>query len=300
MIQQPKKLASFLKKVGNEIARQFEDNHVSTILHGGIVLKEFSLPYSDIDLVVVMHQLTHRDLQDLSNLWNGLAQKHPFGEKLWINVFERDLLQTGHGTSWTISKKGIRPSQGMPIDGMELHTLLNHGKTLKGENIIPLFPQLAKDYQIRELGTFLRVLETYSTTSPLQPQFHQSSPIDDEISIILSFPRYLYNLQTDMILTKSRAAKWYAQKYTPFRADFLSLARYRIDPQSMSPKKVFAIYEKAPKMVSYFWKEYFKHLGVNHVVPDPPIFPHHVQYDETFREIRVGLHQLLSKSADLF
>ena len=299
MIQRPKKLNSFLKEVSREIDRQFGANHVSTILHGGIVLKEFSVQFSDIDLVVVMEQLTHKDLYILSNLWNGWAQEHTFGAKLWINVFERELLETGHGTSWTISKKGMRPTQGIPIDRMELHTLLNHGKTLKGKDILPLFPRLAKDYQIKELDHFQEVLETYSTTAPLQPGFHQASPIDDEISIILSFPRYLYNLQTDMILTKSRAAKWYAKKYKPFRSEFLFLAHYRLHPQSIDQEKVFAIYRKVPEMIPYFWKAYFRHLGINEDVPKPIILPYHVQYDETFRRIRAGLSQLLSKSAHL-
>lgn len=276
--------------------RHFGANHVSTILHGGIVLNEFSVTYSDIDLIVVLKQLTQKNLHDMSNLWNRWAGEHRFGEKLWLNVFERELLRTGNGTSWTISKKGIRPTQGLPIDGMELHTLLNHGKTVKGENILALFPTLAKDYQIQELATFLGVLETYATTAPLQPQFHQSSPIDDEISIILTFPRYLYNLQTDKILTKSRAAKWYAKNYKPFRTEFLSLARYRRDPGSISQDKVFAIYRKVPEIIPYFWKEYFKLLGVHVVVPQPTIFSQFVQYDETFRIIRTHLHQLLLKA----
>ncbi|RXT04161.1 hypothetical protein [Ammoniphilus sp. CFH 90114] len=289
MIQQPKKLASFLRLVGEQMEDRYGDQHISTILHGGIVLNEFTLKFSDIDLIVVLTQVTPNQVHDLVSLWKEWSTKHPFGEKLWINLIGEDLLETNRGAAWTISKKGVRPVHGMPIDGMELHTLLHRGKTLKGKNIISRFPRLPKDYQIQELDTFLRVLETYSMTSPLQPQRHQSEPIDDDIGIILSFPRYLYNLQTDKILTKCHAAKWYGQKSKPFRTELLTLARYRLAPQKVSSETIFSIYRKVPEMVPYFWNEYFKHLGINLSIPQPVITPTQVHYQETFYAIRSGL-----------
>lgn len=295
MIKQPQKLKAFIYKIGSELETTFGVNHVSTILHGGIVLKEFTLNFSDIDLIVVLKEVSQTDINILVNLWNTWAKEHPFGEKLWINLFSQNLLHAPESYAWTVSKKGVRPVQGMPIDGMELHTLLHHGKTIKGERIIQRFPRLPKNYQIKELGTFLNVLETYSMTSPLQTHLHQETPIDDDIGIILSFPRYLYNLQTGRILTKCNAAKWYAQKYKPFQKEFLLIAQYRLEPETIDSRKILELYRYVPDMIPYFWNSYFRHFGLQVNIPKPVSLGSVIQYQSCFQAIRSGLVALAQR-----
>ncbi|WP_134701510.1 aminoglycoside adenylyltransferase domain-containing protein [Ammoniphilus sp. YIM 78166] len=292
MIKQPQKLKAFLQQVGNDIESTFGDNHMSTILHGGIVLNEFTLHFSDIDLIVVLREASRKDVSLLIGLWNEWESKHPFGEKLWINLLGVKLLTANKGTAWTVSKKGLRTVQGMPIDGMELHTLLNHGKTLKGEHLIHRFPRLPKTYQADELGNFYRILETYSMTTPLQPYYHRERPTDDDIGIILTFPRFLYNLKTGKILTKCKAAQWYAERYKPFREELLTIAKFRLEPSTKDPQAILALYQKVPDMIPYFWTEYFRHFNLQISIPAPISLGTTILYQHTFTAIHSGLVRL--------
>lgn len=292
MIKEPQKLKAFIRKVGDDIVRTLGENHVSTILHGGIVLDEFTLHFSDIDLIVIIKEVSQKEVNLLVGLWNEWREEHPFGEKLWVNLFGVELLTNKMGMAWTISKKGVRTVQGMPIDGMELHTLLNHGKTIKGKRLIHRFPQLPKNYQVDELGTFHQILEAYSMTTPLQPHYHGGQPTDDDIGIILTFPRFLYNLKTGKILTKCKAAKWYAERYKPFREELLTIAKFRLNPTNQDPQTILLLYRKVPDMIPYFWTEYFRHFGLKLSIPAPISQGSTIHYRPTLAAIHAGLQRL--------
>jgi hypothetical protein len=288
LIKGRKKLMSFLNKVSKDISNLYGDLHVSTILHGGIVLREFSPTFSDIDLIVVLKQVTEGEAYAWAEAWEQWLT-HPYGEKIWIHLLSIDQLRGIPTTGWTISKNGMQPFHGLPIDEMELHTLLHHGKTLNGQNIIGLFPPLSKTYSLKGLEKFLRILKKYSGVSPLQPYRTQMLPDEDEISLLLTFPRHLYNLKTNKILTKSQAARWYSREKKPFADELLKVADYRMNPNQSDVNTLLKIFEKTPRLLTHFWQAYFRELRIKITIPHPIVTPIAVYYEETFTAIEKGL-----------
>jgi predicted nucleotidyltransferase len=288
LIKNQKKLLAFLDQVSSEITRLYGTQHGSTILHGGIVLGEFSSSFSDIDLIVVLSYVTEEDAYTLAEAWDRWSA-HPFGDKLWIHLLSAEQLKGRMTMGWTICKKGVMPFHGMPIDEMELHTLLHHGKTLRGSNVINQFPKLSADYSIKGLQKFQRILQKYSSVSPMQPYRDGGGPDEDEISLLLTFPRHLYNLKTDNIITKCQAAKWYARNYKTYADDLLRLAKYRMNPQKGLAKEVLKAFAHTPQLLTYFWSLYFKELGVKTTIPEPIQTPEMIYYGDTFAAIHYGL-----------
>lgn len=290
MIKGQKKLFSFLDQVSMEIDRLYGKQHLSTILHGGIVLGEFSPAFSDIDLIVVLSHVTEEEAYILAEAWDRWTDTHTYGTKLWIHLLPYEQLKGTMTMGWTICKKGVMPFFGMPIDEMELHTVLYHGKTLRGTNVISQFPKLPPKYSVKGLYKFLRILQKYSGDSPMQRPYDESdTPNEDEISLLLTFPRHLYNLKTDKIATKCQAAKWYAENYKTYSGQMLKLANYRLNPQKGLGQEIINAYPSTPKMLIYFWNLYFKELGVKVDISEPIITPDMIYYDEAFASIYYGL-----------
>jgi hypothetical protein len=288
LIKERKKLNAFLQQMAKDITHLFGEAHISTILHGGIVLREFSPDFSDIDLVVVLKRATQAEAYAWAETWEHWC-RHPFGEKVWAHLLSMDQLEGKPSMGWTISKKGIHPFSGLPIDVMELHTLIHHGKVLAGEPIIDLFPQLPSDYSIKGLEKFIRILKQYSGVSPLQPYRQNPFPTEDEISLLLTFPRHLYNLKTDQILTKCQAARWYAKEKGSYRDELLHVANYRMNPKPDESKAMITIFESTPSILTYFWQSYFEELHIEIDLPHPIVTPLEVSYGETFAAIQKGL-----------
>jgi hypothetical protein len=288
LIKERKKLMAFLDRISTDICYLYGDLHISTILHGGIVLREFSPAFSDIDLIVVLKRVTEGEAYAWGEAWEQWLT-HPFGEKVWVHLLSIEQLQGIPSTGWTISKMGVQPFFDLPIDEMELHTLLNHGKTLCGDNIIGQFPALSKDYSFKGLEKFLRILQKYSGVSPLQPYRTQLLPDEDEISVALTFPRHLYNLKTGDILTKCQAARWYAREKLPFASGLLKVAKYRMNPDPGEANAVLRVFDKMPSLLTHFWQAYFKELRIDITIPHPIVTPVAVHYGSTFMAIQEGL-----------
>lgn len=291
MIKKKKMLHSFLEQIGKDMTQHFDERHMATILHGGIVLGEFSPQYSDIDLVIVVEKMEEEDGFALRSVWKHWAD-HEFGDKPWIHVMPLSSLAGGKSQGWTISQKGLLPFNRFPLDDLELYTLTRYGKTIKGKDLLDSFPTTSSDYRIRGLVTFFRILQRYSSLSPMQPIRESSMPNEDEIGLLLTFPRHLYNLYTNQVTTKCQAARWYAKTHEPYSMVMAEVADFRMNPDPKRIKEMEAIMDKIPQITTHFWNLYFKQLNIDVTVPHPITKPMEVDYRMTFRAIHDGLRRM--------
>jgi predicted nucleotidyltransferase len=291
LIKKKKALQSFLGRLSKDIIALYGDRHVSSLIYGGIVLGEFSPEFSDIDLLVVLEHVTEAEVMAWAEAREHWCQ-HPFGEKVWAHLLPAVNLQGGNSPGWTISKKGIQPFIGFPLDDMELHTLLHHGKALAGQDLRSSLPRIPSNYSVRGLQRFCNILTRYLHMSPLQPMRLMPYPSEDDLSLLLTFPRHLYNLKTGEITTKGQSARWYAREKGPFAKELLVVADYRQQPQEHKVKEVWKAIDCTPQLLVHFWQSYFKELDINVAIPHPTMLPMEVYYGETFYKIREGLQQL--------
>ncbi len=207
----------------------------SIILFGGIVLDDFSVKYSDIDLIVVLkngltekkHGIIERaiaDLKKLSPVYTKLLYVY-FIPSLMIDSpskeFEsHDGLIYGNGRLRSISK--------YPLSITDDFSIREKGKILFGEDMKSKFPEPPKDCFWKMFINSLSYIEESAKRHPLQ--FSKEPNDNTTINLLLYFPRFLHSIVRNDLIGKSDSAYWFREEYGGSLGDFLiELARCRTE-----------------------------------------------------------------------
>ena len=211
----------------------------SIVLFGGITLDDFSVKYSDIDLVVILksglQKSKHRIIEQLIA---GLMKRNPvYNELLYVYfipnfMIDSPSIEFGMHDGLICGNGRMRPISRYPLSITDDFSIREKGRTLFGEDLKRNFPEPPKDCFWKMFINSLPYVEEASKNHPLQ--FRNRHNDHTTISLLLYFPRFLFSLFQNDLIGKSDSAYWFREKYGGPLGNFIvELARCRQDNSSV-------------------------------------------------------------------
>jgi len=181
----------------NEIVSILDDNNPSIYLFGSIVLDDFHLGWSDIDIVVLTESVINKQKTDkLVMLRQSLLERYPGNP--YFRLFEGGMLSADaflngrneRAVYWGTSGQRITNSYRMDSFGMA--ELLDKGIRLHGVDIrnkmtYPTYAQMRDD-----IANHVKLARKYGNT----------------VGWLLDIARGIYTLRTGKIIAKTTAGEW--------------------------------------------------------------------------------------------
>jgi hypothetical protein len=197
----------------------------SALLFGGITLGEFSLPWSDVDIIIWVNtdEVTPDLAERAVHLWNHFAQE-PLGHLVYLYVAPRIVIGgpmtvggggvPGQPRSLRVYRHKSKQMEGYPLSLPDTVSLVRHGTLLSGQEIRGELPRVPDDWPRLYLRERLDQLNraVSDQLGPYGPHIEatvRSWGADGIMSEPLWLARHLYSLLTGEILAKEQAASWY-------------------------------------------------------------------------------------------
>ena len=208
----------------NEVVSILDDNEPTFYLFGSVVLDDFKLGWSDIDIVVLTKsEITALQAGILVNLRQKMLERFP--ENPYFRLFEGGMLSEDaflngkdeRTVYWGTS--GQRIADNYRLDSFALAELLDNGILLHGNDIrkkitYPSYTQMRDD-----IANHLRTIRKHGTGG----------------SWLLDIARGIYTLRTGKIISKTAAGEWALKnELCPDREEMLRVVQIRKEPQKYS------------------------------------------------------------------
>ncbi len=217
-------LQNYLTEFSNHMTARIDIQ--SIILFGGIVLDDFSVKYSDIDIVVVLKgSLTEKKHGIIEKTIDELMKLNPIYTKLLYVYFVPTFMidspskefETYYGLIYGNGR--MRPISKYPLSITDDYSIREKGTILFGEDVKGNFPEPPKDCFWKMFITSLHYIEESAKKHPLQ--FSNEHNDHTTVNLLLYFPRFLYSLFRKDIIGKSDSAYWFREEYGDSLGHFL-------------------------------------------------------------------------------
>lgn len=186
-----------IKIMTNEIGSILANNKPTIYLYGSVVLDDFCLGWSDIDILVLTElEITEEQASKLLNLRQSLLEQYPGNS--YFRLFEGGMLSLDaflnnkkeRTVYWGTS--GQRIADNYKMDSFGLSELLDSGVLLYGDDIrdkmiYPSYAQMRDD-----VARHVQVARKYGA----------------DVGWLLDIARGIYTLRTGKILAKTAAGEW--------------------------------------------------------------------------------------------
>lgn len=186
-----------IKIMTNEIGSILANNKPTIYLYGSVVLDDFCLGWSDIDILVLTElEITEEQASKLLNLRQSLLEQYPGNS--YFRLFEGGMLSLDaflnnkkeHTVYWGSS--GQRIADNYKMDSFGLSELLDSGVLLHGDDIrdkmiYPSYAQMRDD-----VARHVQAARKYGV----------------DVGWLLDIARGIYTLRTGKILAKTAAGEW--------------------------------------------------------------------------------------------
>jgi predicted nucleotidyltransferase len=186
-----------LQTMTAEIVSILADNKPSIYLFGSVVLDDFKLGWSDIDMVVLTEQeITEHQADILVGLRQVMLERYP-GNR-YFRLFEGGMLSADAFINGKIERtvywgtSGQRITDNYKIDSFGMVELLDSGILLYGDDIrkkmtYPTYAQMRDD-----VARHIQSARTHGTA----------------VGWLLDIARGIYTLRTGKVIAKTAAGKW--------------------------------------------------------------------------------------------
>jgi predicted nucleotidyltransferase len=186
-----------IRVMTDEIVSVLGGNKPSVYLYGSVVLNDFKLGRSDIDIIVLTErEISNRNAENLVGLRQVLLERYPGNP--YFRLFEGVMLSADaflNGKAertvyWGTS--GERITDGYKPDSFCMAELLDSGKLLCGEDIRPKMNYPAYAHMRDDIANHARAARKYGVAT----------------GWLLDIARGIYTLRTCKIIAKTAAGKW--------------------------------------------------------------------------------------------
>jgi predicted nucleotidyltransferase len=219
-----------IQTMTNEIASILADNKPTAYLYGSVVLDDFQLGWSDIDILV----LTEREInRQQANALVGLRQTllKRFTGNPYFRLFEGGMLSVNaflngkreRTVYWGTS--GQRITDGYQLDSFGASELLDNGILLCGDDIREQMPRPTYVQMRGDIAHHVQAAREFGTT----------------VGWLLYIARGIYTLRTGKIIAKTAVGEWALKERLCPDADILHKA--------VAIRKSPADYSKADKTI---------------------------------------------------
>lgn len=193
-----------IEQMTDRICAVFGDYKPSIYLYGSVVLDDFRLGWSDIDILVLTQtSITEKQAEELVNLRQKLLEEEP--DNLYYQSFEGGMLtlssfmNSHHDRVVYWGTSGQRIANSYHFDSFSMTELLENGILLVGEEIRecltpPTFENLYRD-----------VKQHYETIRKYAQQMGRNLY---SFGWLLDVARCIYTLRTGKIAAKTFAGEW--------------------------------------------------------------------------------------------
>ncbi|MDD4496467.1 MAG: DUF4111 domain-containing protein, partial [Eubacteriales bacterium] len=183
--------------ITDEIAAILDENLLSIYLYGSVVLDDFCLGWSDIDILVLTHQeISENHADTLVGLRQNLLEKYP--GNLYFRSFEGGMLSLDALLNDTKDRtvywgtSGQRITDGYKMDSFGMAELLDkgvllHGNDIREKMIYPSYAQM-RDY----IAWHVQGARKYGVV----------------VGWLLDIARGIYTLRTGKVIAKTAAGEW--------------------------------------------------------------------------------------------
>ncbi len=188
----------------NHILEIIADNRPSLYLFGSVVLEDFKLGWSDIDILCLLQtKVTENQAGSLVNLRQTLLEKYP--DNQYFRSFEGGFLTLDsffHRTDdkvvyWGTS--GQRITDNYSFDVFSTMELIDSGKLLYGEDIRNQLVYPSQENIIKAVRNHYETIRKYGA-NPGRSLY--------SAGWLLDISRCLYTLKTGKIIAKTAAGEW--------------------------------------------------------------------------------------------
>jgi len=208
----------------NEIVSILDKNEPTIYLFGSVILNDFKLGWSDIDIVVLTkNEIAESQADTLVGLRQKMLEHYP--DNPYFRLFEGGMLsenaflngETERTVYWGTS--GQRITESYKLDSFAMAELLESGVLLHGEDIrskmtYPTYSQMRDD-----ISNHVKTARMYGTS----------------VGWLLDIARGIYTLRTGKIISKTSAGEWALKNGLCPDADAMSkVVEIRKEPQKYS------------------------------------------------------------------
>jgi len=186
-----------IKTMTGKIVSILADNKLTIYLFGSVVLDDFKLGWSDIDIIVLTErEISEQQADTLVGLRQAMLEYYP--DNLYFRLFEGGMLSADAFLTsknermvyWGTS--GQRITDGYKMDSFGMAELLDNGILAYGEDIrnrmtYPTYAQMRDD-----IAYHVRTAREYGTS----------------VGWLLDIARGIYTLRTRKIIAKTAAGEW--------------------------------------------------------------------------------------------
>lgn len=186
-----------IKIMADEIVSILDDNRPTIYLFGSVVLDDFKLGWSDIDIVVLTeHEIAERQADTLVGLRQTMQERYPGNP--YFRLFEGGMrsvdafLSSGNERTVYWGTSGQRIAYNYRLDSFGMAELLDSGILVYG-------------YDIREKMTY----PTYARMRDDVAR-HVGAAREHGVSVgwLLDIARGIYTLRTGKVISKTAAGEW--------------------------------------------------------------------------------------------
>ena len=193
-----------IKRLTDKIAGILEGNTDSVWLYGSVVLDDFRMGWSDIDLLVLTRrQIPEEQAQKLLMLRQALAETEP--ENPYYRSFEGIIADKDEYLAGSFTRLVYWGTTGQRItdryhqDAFSAYELAKYGRSVYGGNDRSIFPVPSRDDLIAEVRRHYDTIRRYAVRT------------DEKLyscGWLLDIARGIYTLRNDGIIAKTQAGLW--------------------------------------------------------------------------------------------
>ena len=217
-----------IKAMADEIASVLSNNKPSIYLYGSVVLDDFKLGWSDIDILVLTEfEITEEQASKLVSLRQNMLEKYP--DNPYFRLFEGGMLSLDALLNNTKERTvywgtgGQRIIDSYKVDSFALAELLDsgvllHGNDIRGKMVYPSYAQMRNDIAWHVQGA----------------RKHGAV-----VGWLLDIARGIYTLRTGKVIAKTAAGEWALENNLCPDADAMQKAvQCRKEPHLMQEKSI--------------------------------------------------------------
>lgn len=224
----PHQVSALLSELATELPRLLGKNVVGVYVYGSLTQHAFDPQRSDVDCIAVLRRdLNRAEAKALRTHLAKYSESNPWTRRLQLQILLKDELLKMGGVGWLYQFGRLRRSgsDGNPIIWMNV---LETGTVLFGPRAHSFVPQITRSILnqalAREVGYLREELIDRHDSKWLDVPFYRAYAV-------LTLCRILYSLNTGVVVSKPRAARW-ALRSSP--ASFRTIVRQSL--QDTKPK----------------------------------------------------------------
>ena len=188
----------------DHITQILSENKPSIYLFGSVVLNDFRLGWSDIDILCLTKSpITPAQAEQLVNLRQQLLETYP--ENIYYRSFEGGILSLDEFVSNSPKRvvywgtRGQRISDKYEFDTFSMMELLDYGQLIYGDDIRPQLNYPTYDELRNAVINHYETIRNYAKVTSRNLY---------SVGWLLDIARCLYTLQTGKIIAKTAAGDW--------------------------------------------------------------------------------------------